>query len=63
MVVQPGERNSFDQRWLEFALFESHGIKLLRRSLAAIDANAEFRSDRSLLIDGHQVDLLFLPLP
>ena len=55
MVVQPDERNSFDQRWLEFALWETHGIKLLRRSLAAINASAEFRSDRAMVVDGHQV--------
>ncbi|KAJ3415197.1 hypothetical protein HDV05_005337 [Chytridiales sp. JEL 0842] len=33
MVVQPGERNIFDQRWIENTLFEKHGIPLVRKSL------------------------------
>ena len=57
MVVQPGERNAFDQRWLEFALWETHGIKLLRHSLAEIEAIAELRDDFALIVDGHQVCL------
>ncbi|KAE8260130.1 hypothetical protein A4X13_0g517 [Tilletia indica] len=29
-VVQPGERNAFDQRWLEFELGSVHGVRVLR---------------------------------
>ncbi len=55
MVVQPDERNSLDQRWLEYALWEAHGVRLLRRSLLAINTTAEFRDDHALIVDGHQV--------
>ncbi|KZT11780.1 glutathione synthase [Laetiporus sulphureus 93-53] len=32
-VVQEGERNVFDQRWLEYELLETHGIHVVRQSL------------------------------
>jgi glutathione synthase len=35
-VVQEGERNSVDQRLLEFELFDTHGIPVVRRSLTAL---------------------------
>ncbi|KAJ7590685.1 hypothetical protein C8J56DRAFT_857918 [Mycena floridula] len=31
-VVQPGERNVFDQRWLEYELLERHHIHILRHT-------------------------------
>ena len=55
MVVQPEERNSLDQRGIEFGLWEWHGIKLLRRSLKAIDESAVFGPDHTFSIDGHEV--------
>lgn len=36
MIIQPGERNSADQRWLEYQLYDNHGISMIRRSLADI---------------------------
>ncbi|KAF9978062.1 hypothetical protein BGZ73_003802 [Actinomortierella ambigua] len=36
MVVQPGERNAFDQRWIEYNLLKNHGILLIRKTLAEI---------------------------
>ncbi|KAK9469690.1 hypothetical protein V1512DRAFT_219063 [Lipomyces arxii] len=35
-VVQPGERNAFDQRWLEYFLLEDHGVISVRASLVEI---------------------------
>ncbi|KAF5360179.1 hypothetical protein D9758_011332 [Tetrapyrgos nigripes] len=32
-VVQPGERNVFDQLWLEYELLEKHSIKVIRLTL------------------------------
>ncbi|WWC59434.1 glutathione synthetase [Kwoniella dejecticola CBS 10117] len=46
-VVQEGERNVFDQRWLEYELLESHGIQVIRHtfselsSLATIDPSTK----------------------
>ena len=36
MVVQPGERNAFDQHWLAVALWEQHGVRVVRRTLREI---------------------------
>lgn len=35
-VVQHGERNVFDQRWLEYNLLEKHGIQVHRISLSEV---------------------------
>jgi len=40
-VVQPGETNTIDQRLLEFALAEDHGVQVLRMTLAELDAETE----------------------
>jgi len=37
-VVQEGETNTVDQRLLEFALWEDHGIPVVRRSLTKLDS-------------------------
>ncbi|KAJ3358378.1 hypothetical protein GGF32_000480 [Allomyces javanicus] len=50
MVVQPGERNAFDQRWLEYELIDSFGIKLVRRTLAELHSGAQLDKDRRLFI-------------
>lgn len=36
MVVQPGERNAYDQQWLQTRLWERHGVRTLRRTLAQV---------------------------
>jgi len=33
MIVHPNETNTFDQRWLEYNLWNNHKIQLIRRSL------------------------------
>lgn len=50
MVVQPNERNVFDQRHLEFKLMENHGIKLVRQTLLEL-SNAKLVDDE-LIIPG-----------
>ena len=40
MVVQPGEANAFDQRQLEFELWKAHKVRVIRRSLYEIKAEA-----------------------
>ncbi|KAI9347015.1 glutathione synthase [Obelidium mucronatum] len=53
MVVQPGERNSFDQRWIENTLFTKYGITLLRRSLSELlDQGSLVGEDRKLVLTG-----------
>ncbi|KAI0265685.1 glutathione synthase [Gloeopeniophorella convolvens] len=49
-VVQPNERNIFDQRLLEYELLESHGTHVTRRTFAELSTTASVSPTRSLLI-------------
>ncbi|GFR52731.1 hypothetical protein Agub_g15268 [Astrephomene gubernaculifera] len=40
MVVQPGERNAYDQQWIQLQLWERHRLRTLRLTLADIAAGA-----------------------
>ncbi|CCM00996.1 uncharacterized protein FIBRA_03044 [Fibroporia radiculosa] len=40
-VVQDGERNVFDQRWLEYELLETHSIHVVRQSLTQLGQTAQ----------------------
>ncbi|KAJ2704296.1 Glutathione synthetase [Coemansia sp. IMI 203386] len=52
MVVQPGERNVYDQRWVETRLWERHGIKVARLTFAEIHDRCTVESDNRLYLDG-----------
>lgn len=45
-VVQPGERNCFDQRHIEFALLKNHGIKSYRLTLEEIESKVTINSGK-----------------
>jgi glutathione synthase len=45
MVVQPGERNVFDQELLRCALWSNHGVDMVRMTLAEIHAYAAVAAD------------------
>lgn len=63
MVVQPIERNAFDQRLLEYALLENHGIKLVRvpfgdlASVATVADDAERKLFLHLSADSAPVEV------
>ena len=61
MIVQPGERNPFDQRWIDFTLWENHKVKLIRRSLKYVAENGELRNgtERRLYVDDMEVSLCY----
>ncbi len=48
-VVQEGETNTVDQRLLEFALWENHGIPVVRKSLTKLDAELTLDEDDGIL--------------
>ncbi|KAJ1815596.1 Glutathione synthetase [Coemansia sp. RSA 2599] len=52
MVVQPGERNVYDQRFVEKRLWEKHGIKVVRLTFAEIHDRCTVDSDNRLRLDG-----------
>jgi len=49
VVVQPGERNVFDQQGLQCALRDTHGIRTLRRSLAQLAVEGRLEGGRLLV--------------
>ncbi|KAG8778334.1 hypothetical protein FRC15_010871, partial [Serendipita sp. 397] len=52
-VVQPNERNVFDQRFLEYELLERHGIHVIRRTFDELETQAvlqESDGSRKLLV-------------
>ena len=58
MVVQPGETNVFDQRWIEQQLLERHGIPLIRKTLLEI-SNGQLNADKELVVDGNIVAIAY----
>ncbi|KAK3825225.1 MAG: glutathione synthase [Benniella sp.] len=60
MVVQPGERNAFDQRWIEYNLLKNHGIVLIRKTLAEIAEQGRLDpTTKALHIDDQEVSVAY----
>ncbi|OZJ05784.1 hypothetical protein BZG36_01294 [Bifiguratus adelaidae] len=59
VIVQPNERNVFDQRWLEYTLLESHGIRSVRKTLLEVSQRATLGNDRTLFIDNHEISVIY----
>lgn len=59
MVVQPGERNSVDQRWLQYSMEAKHQIHMLRHPLAYVARNGQLESDGTLILDGFEVGIAY----
>ena len=51
MVVQPGERNIFDQRLIAQRLWDAHGVRTTRATLAEIASEARVRARRRRHVD------------
>ncbi|KAF9924300.1 hypothetical protein FBU30_005695 [Linnemannia zychae] len=60
MVVQPGERNAFDQRWIEYNLLNKHGVVLIRKTLAEIaDQGHLDPKTKALYIGDQEVSVVY----
>lgn len=59
MVVQPGERNAFDQQWLQTRLWERHGVRTLRRTLAQLVEEGQVDAQGRLSVGGHPVAVVY----
>ncbi|KAL1921699.1 uncharacterized protein VTP21DRAFT_10341 [Calcarisporiella thermophila] len=60
IIVQPGERNAFDQRWAEYTLLERYNILLIRRTLTDIGERGELdKASKVLRIDGYEVAVAY----
>lgn len=63
MAVQEGERNSSDQRLLEYELRRAHGVRLVRMTLAQLEARSrtdEASGNLVLAPGGERVGVLYL---
>ena len=59
MVVQPGERNIFDQRLISQNMFENHGVRTVRATLAEINAEGSLSAAGSLQFRGDDIGLVY----
>ncbi|KAJ2629380.1 Glutathione synthetase [Coemansia sp. RSA 1290] len=59
MVVQPDERNVFDQRFIEQRLWERHNIKVLRLSFAEIKVKCHVDNDHRLFVGDSEVAVAY----
>uniref|UniRef100_A0A453HW48 Glutathione synthase substrate-binding domain-containing protein n=1 Tax=Aegilops tauschii subsp. strangulata TaxID=200361 RepID=A0A453HW48_AEGTS len=50
MVVQAEERNMYDQYWLINHLKESHGVMIIRKTLAQVEAEGLVLPDGTLVV-------------
>ncbi|KAJ2923020.1 hypothetical protein H1R20_g14074, partial [Candolleomyces eurysporus] len=48
-VIQPGERNVFDQKWLEYELLEKHNIHAVRQTFEELITSSSVDPQTSLL--------------
>ncbi|GMP60618.1 hypothetical protein CsSME_00023401 [Camellia sinensis var. sinensis] len=58
-VVQPAERNMYDQHWLSTILKERHDVTTIRKTLAEIDEQAELLPDGTLLVGGQAIAVIY----
>uniref|UniRef100_A0A7S2RJR4 Glutathione synthetase n=1 Tax=Rhizochromulina marina TaxID=1034831 RepID=A0A7S2RJR4_9STRA len=60
-VVQPGEKNVVDQRFLEGELWRKHGVRVRRVSLAQIEASAKIDASSGALAleSGEEVSVVY----
>uniref|UniRef100_A0A0A8YCI1 Cl5290_1 n=1 Tax=Arundo donax TaxID=35708 RepID=A0A0A8YCI1_ARUDO len=59
MIVQPEERNMYDQYWLTKHLKESHGVTTIRKTLSQVEAEGQILPDGTLLVDGKKVAVVY----
>ncbi|CAL4906309.1 unnamed protein product [Urochloa decumbens] len=59
MIVQPEERNMYDQYWITKHLKESHGVTTIRKTLSQVEAEGQVLPDGSLLVDGKKVAVVY----
>eukprot|EP00250_Pteridium_aquilinum_P001310 c11521_g1_i1 orf=94-1761(+) len=59
MVIQPGERNMYDQYWLSTRLYEKYGIYVIRKTFAEVFMEGKLHQDGTLAIGKQTVALVY----
>ncbi|KAJ9089760.1 Glutathione synthetase [Entomophthora muscae] len=58
-IVQEGERNVFDQRHIELALFQRYGIIVIRKTLLQAKQDVHLGPDDKLYIDTQEISVVY----
>ena len=59
-IVQNNEKNSLDQRWLEYGLWNQHKIPVIRKTLLDVFDCARIEGDNQyLFLDNHHIGLTY----
>uniref|UniRef100_A0A453K105 Glutathione synthetase n=2 Tax=Aegilops tauschii subsp. strangulata TaxID=200361 RepID=A0A453K105_AEGTS len=59
MIVQPEERNMYDQYWLVKYLRESHGVTTIRKTLSEVEAEGRVLPDGTLVVNDRKVTVVY----
>ncbi|KFK26472.1 hypothetical protein AALP_AA8G253600 [Arabis alpina] len=59
VVVQPEERNMYDQHWQISVLREKHNIVTIRKTLAEVENEGRVHEDGTLIVDGQAVAVVY----
>ncbi|PIA15974.1 glutathione synthase [Coemansia reversa NRRL 1564] len=59
MVIQPDERNVYDQRWIEERLWKRHNIRVVRLSFADILDQCSIREDNRLFAGDTEIAVAY----
>jgi len=58
-IIQGSEKNTTDQRLVEYSLFENYGINVIRRTLTDIAQRAQLGDNNVLLLDGQEISVCY----
>jgi len=60
MVVNSSEKNSIDQKQVEYTLWNNHKVHMIRRSLNDIGSRAQLNAEtKEITIDGHAIGVAY----
>ncbi|KAK2551038.1 Glutathione synthetase [Acropora cervicornis] len=60
MVVQGGERNRFDQRWVQHLMAEVNpAVRMVRKSFKDINRTGQLQEDKTLIVDGQEIAVVY----
>ncbi|CAK0740272.1 hypothetical protein CVIRNUC_001238 [Coccomyxa viridis] len=58
-IVQPNERNSYDQQWLQYAMWERHKVRAVRRTLAQVAQQGSLDVGGALSVAGQRIAVCY----
>jgi glutathione synthase len=59
MVVQPGERNAYDQQWIQQQLWQAHGVDMVRLTLRQVAEQGSLDAQGQLVVGGRVISVAY----